>query len=91
MPGKAGPCKAQRITGKTMTDKATILLSTKAAAALLGVSFHTLRRWRKEGIGPPCVRKRGMTIMYNRVELERWALSQNGSAAKNTSHAPETE
>lgn len=47
------------------------LLTTKAAAAFLGVAVKTLRDWRYRGIGVPS-RKEGRRIVYERSDLERW-------------------
>jgi excisionase family DNA binding protein len=44
-------------------------------AELLKVSAGTLRRWRREGIGPPWLRL-GRGVRYRRRDVDRWASEQ---------------
>lgn len=48
-----------------------ILLTTAAAATLIGVGEQTLRNWRAGGEGPPAV-TRGKMVRYRREALEAW-------------------
>ena len=50
-----------------MTD----YIDTKQLAARLGVSTHTLKRWRVEGNGPPYVKLVG-SVRYPLDEAEKW-------------------
>jgi excisionase family DNA binding protein len=49
-------------------------LSTKSAAALLGLGTSTLELWRAKGKGPAWVKLPGAggAVRYNRAELESW-------------------
>ena len=48
------------------------LLSTPAAAALLGLSPRTLEGWRRTGEGPAFVRLGRRRVAYRRSALDRW-------------------
>ncbi|WP_301485118.1 AlpA family transcriptional regulator [Intrasporangium sp.] len=48
------------------------LLSGHEAAAWLGMSEYTLRRWRCQGRGPACVRV-GRLVRYRVSDLAAWA------------------
>ena len=50
-------------------------LTEAEVAELLKVSAGTLRRWRREGIGPPSLRL-GRGVRYLRREVDRWAEAQ---------------
>lgn len=45
-------------------------LNRKQAAEFLGVSTETLRRWEKEGEGPPFYRLSEKKIRYEKADLE---------------------
>ena len=47
------------------------LLTEQDAADLLQVPLSTLRRWRREGKGPPCL-KIGRQVRYRQVAVQRW-------------------
>lgn len=49
-------------------------LDTKSAAKYLGCHPDTLRRWRRERIGPRC-NKRGKFIRYHVDDLDAWIRS----------------
>jgi excisionase family DNA binding protein len=51
------------------------LLTAQELARLLKVSVHTLRAWRREGVGPPWI-KVGRAIRYRRSDVERWLEQQ---------------
>lgn len=46
------------------------LLSTREAAARVGVHAQTLRRWEREGIVPAATRRRGQRV-YSADDLDR--------------------
>ena len=49
----------------------------EAATALhLDVSRRTLQRWRRNGGGPPFIRAGARRILYDAVEIERWASAR---------------
>ena len=50
-------------------------LTEADVAELLKVSVGTLRRWRREGTGPPSLRL-GRGVRYLRAEVDRWAKRQ---------------
>jgi excisionase family DNA binding protein len=47
------------------------LLTEQDAAELLQVQLPTLRRWQREGKGPPCL-EIGRQVRYRRAAVERW-------------------
>jgi len=47
------------------------LLTEQDAAELLQVPLSTLRRWQREGKGPPCLRI-GRQVRYRQSALQRW-------------------
>ena len=47
----------------------------RQAAALLGLSPATLRRWRSDKQGPAFI-KAGRSILYDREDIDRWLLRQ---------------
>jgi excisionase family DNA binding protein len=47
------------------------LLTEHDAAALLQVELSTLRRWHREGTGPPCL-EIGRQVRYRQATVERW-------------------
>ena len=47
------------------------LLTEQDAAELLQVQLSTLRRWHREGTGPPCLQI-GRQVRYRRAVVERW-------------------
>ncbi|OZB81476.1 helix-turn-helix domain-containing protein [Microbacterium sp. 13-71-7] len=54
---------------------APILLNTKAAAAMLGMSPQSLRNLRSAQQGPLAV-KRGASVRYRPADLEAWAAAE---------------
>jgi len=60
------------------------LLTEQDAAGLLEVSLVTLRRWHREGTGPPCL-EIGRQVRYRRAAVERWLTGsiQAGSPDQN--------
>jgi predicted DNA-binding transcriptional regulator AlpA len=48
------------------------LLTTKEAAALLGMKPSTLRDWRCSRIGPPFIVLSPRNVKYSREDLERY-------------------
>jgi len=51
------------------------LLCTREAAKLLGLSPHTLSKWRITGMGPP-FQALGRRCLYDPETLRRWAASR---------------
>ena len=51
------------------------LLSTDEAAEFLGLSPHTLSKWRVTGMGPP-FQALGRRCLYDPEALRRWAASR---------------
>ena len=49
---------------------AELLLSTRDAAARVGVHPQTLRRWEREGVVPPATRRRGQRV-YTAEDVDR--------------------
>jgi excisionase family DNA binding protein len=47
------------------------LLTEQDAAELLQVELSTLRRWHREGTGPPCL-EIGRQVRYRMAAVERW-------------------
>jgi hypothetical protein len=47
------------------------LLTEQDAAEPLQVDLSTLRRWRREGAGPPCL-EIGRQVRYRPAAVERW-------------------
>ena len=64
------------------------LLTEQDAAELLQVPLSTLRRWRREGAGPPCL-KIGRPVRYRQVAVQRWLTGglQAGSQTRTASTA----
>jgi predicted site-specific integrase-resolvase len=60
------------------------LLTEQDAAGLLEVSLLTLRRWHREGTGPPCL-EIGRQVRYRPAAVERWLTGsiQAGSPDQN--------
>jgi excisionase family DNA binding protein len=47
------------------------LLTEQDAADLLQVDLSTLRRWHREGAGPPCL-EIGRQVRYRQAAVEGW-------------------
>ena len=60
------------------------LLTEQDVAGVLEVSLSTLRRWQREGTGPPCL-EIGRQVRYRRAAVERWSTGsiQAGSPDEN--------
>ncbi|MCA8975622.1 MAG: helix-turn-helix domain-containing protein [Planctomycetes bacterium] len=67
-----------------MKNEQPAWLSTKQAAALLAVHPDTLRRYRREGGGPPFSRI-GRAVRYSATALDAWM--QQRSATSTTDEA----
>lgn len=52
------------------------LLRPEQVAKLLGVSIHSLRRWRQLEKGPPFIRLSATNVAYPRERLRRWIAAQ---------------
>jgi excisionase family DNA binding protein len=64
------------------------LLTEQDAAELLQVPLSTLRRWHREGKGPPCLQI-GRQVRYRQVAVQRWLTGglQGSSSDENASNA----
>ena len=62
-----------------MENKGGTYLSTRSAAAYLGLSPRTLDRYRVSGGGPDFYRFGGR-ILYRQADLEHWAAERRVSA-----------
>ena len=60
------------------------LLTEQDAAELLQVPLPTLRRWQREGKGPPCLHI-GRQVRYRQAAVQRWLTGslQAGSPDEN--------
>ncbi len=56
-------------TGPMSDDEG--LLTERDAAELLQLELSTLRRWHREGTGPPCL-EIGRQVRYRQVAVQRW-------------------
>ncbi len=54
-----------------MEDSKQQLMSTVAAAKLLGLSASTLSKWRMNGTGPKYI-KVGTRVLYERADITDW-------------------
>lgn len=62
------------------------LLTTAAAAQMLGLSRSTLAKWRITGDGPPFLKLGGHAVRYRCADIEEWAA---GNLRRSTSETPE--
>jgi excisionase family DNA binding protein len=82
------PCPKGQQSGGIMTTGAMGddegLLTEQDAAELLQVPLSTLRRWQREGAGPPCL-KIGRQVRYRQLAVQRWLTGglQAGSPDEN--------
>jgi hypothetical protein len=49
-------------------------LNQFAAAAVLDLSLETLRSWRRQGLGPPCIHI-GQRVYYRVADIRDWIQS----------------
>jgi excisionase family DNA binding protein len=52
-----------------------LYLTEKQTGKRIAVSRSALRKWRREGVGPPYV-KLGRMVRYPRAELDKWLKSR---------------
>ena len=52
------------------------LLSVAKTCEYLGVSIHTLRRWRRMGEGPAYVKIASNVISYRESDLDAWVAKR---------------
>jgi predicted DNA-binding transcriptional regulator AlpA len=57
-------------TGMMADDEG--LLTEQDVAGMLEVSLSTLRRWQRQGTGPPCL-EIGRQVRYRQAAVERWS------------------
>ena len=62
-----------------MNDNASQYMSTRGAAAFLGLSPRTLDRYRVSGEGP-VFHKFGSSVRYARSDLQSWAEARRRSS-----------
>ena len=74
------------MTGMMGNDEG--LLTEQDVARVLEVSLSTLRRWQREGTGPPCF-EIGRQVRYRQAAVERWSTGsmQAGSPTRTDSRA----
>jgi predicted DNA-binding transcriptional regulator AlpA len=69
---------ARRVSeGQLMTAETARYLDEAAAARFLNISARTLQRWRVDGGGPPFIRAGARRVLYDAVEIERWAAGRS--------------
>ena len=73
--GAGGPPESEHKGENPMKDARTRYLSTRKAAAWLGLSPRTLDRYRIDGEGPSFYRF-GSRILYLEADLEKWAATR---------------
>ena len=61
------------------------MLTEQDAAGLLEVSLSTLRRWHREGTGPPCL-EIGRQVRYRQAAVERWLTGSIQAGFPNENH-----
>ena len=69
-PWPKGAAERGTMTTGTLGDDED-LLTEQDAAELLQVPLSMLRRWQREGKGPPCLRI-GRQVRYRQVAVQRW-------------------
>ncbi len=62
--------------GSVLSNHPAALLNEHEAAAVVGASVKTLRRWRCDGIGPRFRRLNGFTVRYRLGDLIAWIEAQ---------------
>ena len=77
--GAASSSPINRSGETSMDDPASRYLSTREAAAFLGLSPRTLDRYRVSGAGP-AFHKFGNRVRYMQFDLEAWAAGQRRSS-----------
>jgi hypothetical protein len=61
-----------------------VYLTVEAAAAILGVSAHTLEDWRWKRKGPPWIRISRSCVRYDQKVLQDWLASRSVQAIPKT-------
>jgi predicted DNA-binding transcriptional regulator AlpA len=60
-----------------LVPESRFYMNEQAVAAYLGISWSTLGKWRRRGVGCPRYTRLGRrTIRYLRSDVERWAQQQ---------------
>jgi hypothetical protein len=70
--------------GSVLAKHPAAMLNEYEAAAIIGASVKTLRRWRCDGVGPRFSRLNGFTVRYKLGDLLAWLDAQpvgGGTAA----------
>ncbi|MGE5569427.1 MAG: helix-turn-helix transcriptional regulator [Rhodospirillales bacterium] len=71
--------------GSVLAKHPAAMLNEYEAAAIVGASVKTLRRWRCDGAGPRYAKVNGFTVRYKLGDLLAWLESQptGGGSAGN--------
>lgn len=69
------------MTATTTTDTADRLLPLAVVAERLGASRETLWSWRRDEVGPPSYKIRGL-VVYSERELNAWIDEQKAATRK---------
>ncbi len=62
--------------GGVLSKHPAAMLNEYEAAAIMGASVKTLRRWRCDGVGPRFSRLNGFTVRYKLGDLLAWLDAQ---------------
>jgi len=65
-----------------------VVLTTREAAAFLGLAISTLNKWRCYGEGPQFI-KLGRAVRYRQDALERYVEFSTRNSTSTTRHIPE--
>lgn len=65
-----------------------VVLTTREAAAFLGLAVSTLNKWRCYGEGPQFI-KLGRAVRYRQDALERYVETSTQNSTTPTRHMPE--
>ncbi len=75
--------KRRKIRGDAETAG---MLTAYEVSRLLRISYYTLLKWRRAGIGPPSVRFSRLVIRYPRRALQRYMLERIRNGLLKVSH-----
>ncbi len=59
----------------TNTTTPTLAVDPRTAAAAVGVSLETLKRWRLNGTGPAFCRLGSRRVRYRLADLDAWLVA----------------
>jgi DNA-binding transcriptional MerR regulator len=69
------------------TETPTPWYTLDESAEYLRQSPHTLRAWRRDGLGPKCHKPSGGRLLYHRDDLDAWLRSSTSSNRRSTAGA----